>query len=70
MIENSVRAPDLLWRLCKTYGRIIGYPMRKPPDLRHGVAIAPAVASAPAAFRVRAWQILSRGQGLAWIIHE
>jgi len=25
--------------LCKTYGRIIGYPMLKPHDLRHGVAM-------------------------------
>ena len=24
-------------RLCKTYGRLIGYPMLKPHDLRHGV---------------------------------
>jgi site-specific recombinase XerD len=28
-----------VWRLCKTYGRIIGYPQRKPHDLRHGVAM-------------------------------
>ncbi|MGH7366347.1 MAG: tyrosine-type recombinase/integrase [Candidatus Rokuibacteriota bacterium] len=28
-----------LWRLCKTYGRLIGYPMLKPHDLRHGVAM-------------------------------
>ena len=28
-----------LWRLCKTYGRIIGYPMLKLHDLRHGVAM-------------------------------
>ena len=28
-----------VWRLCKTYGRLIGYPMRKPHDLRHGVAM-------------------------------
>jgi hypothetical protein len=27
------------WRLCKTYGRLIGYPMLKPHDLRHGVAM-------------------------------
>jgi Phage integrase family len=25
-----------IWRLCKTYGRMIGYPMLKPHDLRHG----------------------------------
>lgn len=28
-----------LWRLCKVYGRRIGYPMLKPHDLRHGVAM-------------------------------
>ena len=28
-----------VWRLCKTYGRIIGYPQLKPHDLRHGVAM-------------------------------
>jgi integrase/recombinase XerC len=28
-----------LWRLCKIYGRQIGYPMLKPHDLRHGVAM-------------------------------
>jgi integrase/recombinase XerC len=28
-----------VWRLCKTYGRLIGYPMLKPHDLRHGVAM-------------------------------
>jgi len=28
-----------LWRLCKTYGRLIGYPQLKPHDLRHGVAM-------------------------------
>jgi site-specific recombinase XerD len=28
-----------IWRLCKTYGRRIGYPMLKPHDLRHGVAM-------------------------------
>src|SRR2546425_12491263 len=27
------------WRRCKTYGRLIGYPMLKPHDLRHGVAM-------------------------------
>jgi site-specific recombinase XerD len=26
-------------QLCKTYGRLIGYPMLKPHDLRHGVAM-------------------------------
>src|SRR5881275_2817027 len=28
-----------IWRLCKTYGRLMGYPMLKPHDLRHGVAM-------------------------------
>jgi len=28
-----------IWRLCKVYGRLIGYPMLKPHDLRHGVAM-------------------------------
>ena len=28
-----------IWRLCKVYGRRIGYPMLKPHDLRHGVAL-------------------------------
>jgi site-specific recombinase XerD len=28
-----------LWRLCKTYGRLIGYPQLKPHDLRHGAAM-------------------------------
>jgi integrase len=28
-----------VWRLCKVYGRIIGYPELKPHDLRHGVAM-------------------------------
>jgi site-specific recombinase XerD len=28
-----------LWRLCKTYGRLIGVPELKPHDLRHGVAM-------------------------------
>ena len=28
-----------LWRLCKTYGRLIGAPDLKPHDLRHGVAV-------------------------------
>ena len=27
------------WRLCKTYGRIIGYPELTPHDLGHGVAM-------------------------------
>jgi hypothetical protein len=28
-----------IWRLCKTYGRLIGCPELKPHDLRHGVAM-------------------------------
>ncbi len=28
-----------VWRLCKVYGKRIGYPMLKPHDLRHGVAM-------------------------------
>jgi len=28
-----------IWRLCKTYGRLIGYPELKPHDRRHGVAM-------------------------------
>lgn len=28
-----------VWRLCKLYGTRIGYPMLKPHDLRHGVAM-------------------------------
>jgi len=28
-----------IWRLCKTYGRMIGCPELKPHDLRHGVAM-------------------------------
>jgi integrase len=36
----GVGAPcTILWRLCKTYGRLIGYPQLKPHDLRHGVAM-------------------------------
>jgi integrase/recombinase XerC len=40
--QGTVRRPmeaKNIWRLCKTYGRIIGYPMLKPHDLRHGVAM-------------------------------
>jgi integrase/recombinase XerC len=40
--RGAVRQPMTgknLWRLCKTYGRLIGYPMLKPHDLRHGVAM-------------------------------
>jgi integrase/recombinase XerC len=40
--QGIVRQPmkgKNLWRLCKTYGRLIGYPMLKPHDLRHGVAM-------------------------------
>ena len=28
-----------IWRLCKTYGRLIGYPELRPHALRHGVAV-------------------------------
>ena len=38
----KTRAPmagQNVWRLCKVYGRLIGYPMLKPHDLRHGVAL-------------------------------
>ncbi len=31
--------PKNLWRLCKAYGKLIGYPELKPHDLRHGVAV-------------------------------
>jgi integrase/recombinase XerC len=40
--RGKTRAPmegKNIWRLCKTYGRLIGYPMLKPHDLRHGVAM-------------------------------
>jgi len=30
---------ERVWRLCKTYGRLIGHPMLKPHELRHGVAM-------------------------------
>jgi site-specific recombinase XerD len=28
-----------IWRLCKTYGRLIAVPELKPHDLRHGMAM-------------------------------
>jgi site-specific recombinase XerC len=31
--------PKNIWRLCETYGKLIGYPELKPHDLRHGVAV-------------------------------
>src|SRR5207253_9259166 len=39
--RQDPRADDRknIWRLCKVYGRIIGYPELKPHDLRHGVAM-------------------------------
>lgn len=40
--RGKVREPmsgKNIWRLCKTYGRRIGYPQLKPHDLRHGVAM-------------------------------
>lgn len=39
---GTTRAPMTgknIWRLCKVYGRMIGYPELKPHDLRHGVAM-------------------------------
>ena len=39
---GKMRAPMIgknIWRLCKVYGRLIGYPELKPHDLRHGVAM-------------------------------
>jgi integrase/recombinase XerC len=39
---GKTRAPMTgknIWRLCKTYGRLIGAPQLKPHDLRHGVAM-------------------------------
>ena len=39
---GKTRAPMTgknIWRLCKVYGARIGYPMLKPHDLRHGVAM-------------------------------
>lgn len=39
---GKTRAPmtgQNVWRLCKVYGRLIDYPMLKPHDLRHGVAL-------------------------------
>ena len=41
-IVGKTRAPMTgknIWRLCKVYGRLIGYPTLKPRDLRHGVAM-------------------------------
>ncbi len=40
--KGKVRQPmtgQNIWRLCKVYGRLIGYPELKPHDLRHGVAM-------------------------------
>src|SRR5439155_3671106 len=39
---GETRAPMTgknIWRLCKVYGRRIGYPELEPHDLRHGVAM-------------------------------
>jgi integrase/recombinase XerC len=39
---GKTRAPMIgknIWRLCKVYGRLMGYPQLKPHDLRHGVAM-------------------------------
>jgi site-specific recombinase XerD len=41
-VVGKTRAPMTgknIWRLCKTYGRLIGHPTIKPHDLRHGVAV-------------------------------
>jgi len=41
-IVGKTRAPMTgknIWRLCKVYGCLIGYPTLKPRDLRHGVAM-------------------------------
>jgi integrase/recombinase XerC len=40
--RGKVRQPmtgQNIWRLCKVYGRLIGFPELKPHDLRHGVAM-------------------------------
>jgi hypothetical protein len=40
--QGLVKRPmegNSVWRPCKTYGRLIGYPMPKPHDPRHGVAM-------------------------------
>jgi integrase/recombinase XerC len=40
--HGKVRRPMTgknIWRLCKVYGRRVGYPELKPHDLRHGVAM-------------------------------
>ncbi len=39
---GKTRAPltgKNIWRLCKVYGRLIGFPELKPHDVRHGVAM-------------------------------
>jgi integrase/recombinase XerC len=41
-VKGKTREPmsgKNIWRLCKVYGRLIGFPMLKPHDLRHGVAM-------------------------------
>ena len=41
-VFGKTRAPMTgknIWRLCKVYGRLIGYAELKPHDLRHGVAM-------------------------------
>jgi integrase/recombinase XerC len=41
-VVGKTRAPMTgknIWRLCKVYGRIIGYSELKPHDVRHGVAM-------------------------------
>ena len=39
MTRAAAREVRVAGWLYKTYGRIIGYPMLKPHDLRHGVAM-------------------------------
>ena len=41
-VVGKTRAPTTgknIWRLCKVYGRIIGFPELKPHDVHHGVAM-------------------------------
>ncbi len=37
--QQAPMTGENIWRLCKLYGWMIGYPMLKPHDLRHGVAM-------------------------------
>ena len=41
-VVGKTRAPMTgknIWRLCRIYGRLIGYPTLKSHDLRHGIAM-------------------------------